>query len=65
MAKIALKVTLDDNLPKYMNGIIRVSSVISEDENGNKIKDHQELVDNTEYHLEQELISDIAKRLKR
>lgn len=30
-----VKIYLDDNVPEYMEGIIRCSSVISEDENGN------------------------------
>jgi hypothetical protein len=58
-----VKVYLDDNMPEYMQGIIRCGSVISEDENGNELKDHQELIDNKEYHSREDLIEDIAKRL--
>jgi hypothetical protein len=58
-----VKVYLDDNVPEYMEGIKRCGSVISEDENGDKIKDHQELIDNTEYHSAEELIKDVANRL--
>jgi hypothetical protein len=46
-----------------MDGIIRCGSVISKDENGNEITDHQELIDNTEYHSVEELIEDVATRL--
>ncbi len=64
MKQIAhVRITLDDNVPESMDGIIRVGSVISEDENGNIIKDHQELVDNIEYHTRQELINSVGKRL--
>lgn len=58
-----VKVYLDDNVPEYMEGIIRCGSVISEDENGDEIKDHQELIDNTEYHSAKELIEDVANKL--
>jgi hypothetical protein len=47
-----------------MAGIIRASSIISEDKNGKKIKDYQDLIDNTEYYSREELIEDIARRLK-
>lgn len=59
-----IKVYLDDNVPKYMAGIIRCGSVISEDENGDEIRDHQELIDNTAYHSAKDLIEDVARRLK-
>lgn len=59
-----VRVCLDDNVPEYMAGIIRCSSVISEDENGDEIEDHQELVDNTEYHSAKDLIEDVSRRLK-
>jgi hypothetical protein len=58
-----VQVHLDDNVPEYMAGVIRCGSVISEDEDGNKLKDHQELIDNTEFHSEQELIEYVAKQL--
>ena len=64
MKKIAyVKVFLDDDVPEYMNGIIRCGSVISEDEDGNELKDHQELIDNTEFHSEQELINHVANAI--
>ncbi len=58
-----VRITLDDNVPEYMDGIIRCGSVISEDQNGNTIKNHQELIDNTEFHSESELIASVAQRL--
>lgn len=58
-----VRITLDDNVPKSMSGIIRCGSVISEDENGKQIKDHQELVDNTEFPSEEQLIAYVAKHL--
>jgi len=58
-----VKIYLDDNVPEYMGGIIRCGSVISENENGDEIKDHQELIDNTEYHSTKELIEDVADKL--
>ena len=53
---------LDDNVPEYMDGIIRINSVISKSKNGDEIN-HQELIDNTEYHSSNELIQNIATRL--
>lgn len=58
-----VRITLDDNVPESMSGIIRCGSVISEDKNGKQIKDHQELIDNTEFHSKAQLIASIAKRL--
>lgn len=58
-----VKIHLDDNVPEYLQGIIRCGSVISEDEDGNELKDHQDLIDNTEYQSPAELIEDVAKRL--
>ena len=46
-------VYLDDDVPDYMDGIIRIGSVISYDENDND-KNHQDLVDNTEFFNENE-----------
>lgn len=64
MATINLvRITLDDSVPESMSGIIRCGSVISEDENGRQIKDHQELIDNAEFHSEEQLIASVAKRL--
>lgn len=54
---------MDDNVPEYMDGIIRCGSVLSYDKNSIEV-DHQELIDNTEYHSEDELVEDIAKRLE-
>ncbi len=59
---VYVDVKLDDNVPEYMDGIIRCSSVISEDKNGERFN-HQELIDNTEYHSVDELVKDVASRL--
>ncbi|MDO9209028.1 MAG: hypothetical protein Q7T91_12335 [Sulfuricurvum sp.] len=64
MATIAsVIITLDDDVPEYMSGIIRCGSVVSEDKDGNQIGDHQELIDNTEFHTEDQLIDYVAKHL--
>jgi hypothetical protein len=64
MATIAcIKVYLDDNVPESMGGIIRISSVVAEDENGDEIKKYPELIDNAEYHSENSLIKHVAKEL--
>jgi hypothetical protein len=44
-----VKVSLDEDVPEYMNGIFRIGSVISEDEQGNE-NDHDNLVNNSEFH---------------
>lgn len=56
-------ITLDENIPEYMSDILRCEIVISFDENGNE-KNHQNLIDNNEFHSEKELIYHIADRLK-
>lgn len=65
MGKIVeVRIELDDTVPAYMAGIIRCGSVRSYDKNGKLCVDHKELVDNTEYHSEAEMIFDVARRLK-
>lgn len=64
MSSIAyVRVYLDDDVPEYMQGIIRCGSVFSDDEDGKELKTHEEIIDNTEYHSAQELINDVASRL--
>jgi hypothetical protein len=64
MKKIAhVMVHLDDDMPEYMIGVHRCGSVISEDEDGNELKDHQELIDNMEFHSVEALIAHVAKEL--
>lgn len=58
-----VRVYLDDDVPEYMQGIIRCGSIISEDEDGNELRSHEDLIDNTDYHSTQELIDDIAQRM--
>lgn len=55
-------VYLDDDVPDYMDGIIRIGSVISYDENDND-KNHQDLVDNTEFFDENEIKIFVKERL--
>lgn len=43
-----VKISLDEDVPEYMNGIFRIGSVISEDEKGNE-SHHEDLVDNLEF----------------
>mgnify|MGYP000932441177 CR=1 FL=1 len=59
---VYVKIYLDDNVPEYMTGILRCGSVFSYDEEDNET-DHQDLIDNTEYHSEDEMKKDIASRL--
>lgn len=58
-----VEIYLDDNVPEYMEGIIRCGSVISKDKNDNIIKNHQDLIDNTEYYSAEDMIKDVANRL--
>lgn len=58
-----VSVQLDDDVPEYMDGVIRCGSVISQDEDGNELQDHQELIDNTEFRSADELISYVAGKL--
>ena len=60
---VSVKVFLDDNVPEYMSGIIRCGSVVKEYESGKEV-DCPELIDNTEFHSEEGLIKDVAKRLR-
>lgn len=57
-----VRVYLDDKVPEYMTGIIRCGSVLSYDEQGNET-DHQELINNAEFHHEHELIAYVASKL--
>lgn len=64
MKEIAyVKIYLDGDAPEDMSGILRCGSVISEDEDGNELKDHQELIDNSEFHSEEALIKYVAEKL--
>jgi len=59
----SVRITLDDDIPEYMVGVFRCGSVISEDEDGNQIKDYPELIDNAEFRNQEELIAYVAKKL--
>ena len=59
-------VFLDDNVPEYMDGIIRVGSVTFFNAEGKEIRDvalNNQLVDNSEFHSKSQLIKSVAKRL--
>ena len=53
----------DDNAPEYIAGIIRCGSVISFDENGKELNNHQDLIDNTEFRSQAEMINYVAAEL--
>lgn len=64
-----VNISLDGNVPEYMDGIYRIGSVISYDNNDSIIKDHQELVDNTEFNnadgnAKQEIVDYVALKLE-
>ncbi|MGG3726031.1 hypothetical protein ABET23_03660 [Bacillus wiedmannii] len=61
-------VSLDENVPEYMEGIIRVGSAEYYDADGKVIDESSldkelDVVDNTEFHSETELKEAVAKRL--
>ncbi len=58
-----VNIYLDDDVPEYMDGIIRCGSVTSVNYLGETLESHDELIDNTEYHSEEEMIADVAERL--
>lgn len=58
-----VKVYLDDDVPEYMEGIIRVGSVEIEDEGGNVLSSKIDLVDNAEFQTERDLREYVAKKL--
>lgn len=58
-----VQVFLDQDKPGFMDGIYRCQSVISYDAEGNQLSDHEELVDNSEFHSLEDLRRDIANRL--
>lgn len=57
-----VKISLDEDIPEYMNGISRIGSVISEDEQG-KESYHDDLVDNSEFHSIDALKKHVADSL--
>ena len=57
-----VRVYLDENTPEYMDGIFRIGSVISEDEQGNE-SDHDDLIDNSEFHSIDALKKHVADSL--
>lgn len=57
-----VKISLDEDVPEYMNGIFRIGSVISEDEKGNE-SHHEDLVDNLEFRSIDALKQHVANSL--
>lgn len=57
-----VKIYLDDTIPEYMNGIIRCGLCEIVYDNGH-VEYDDTVVDNREYHSEDEMKNDIAKRL--
>lgn len=62
MQIIKVIIYIDDNMPEYMDGIVRVGDVIVQFKDETE-KSMQELIDNTEYHTERELVEDISSKL--
>lgn len=58
-----VKVYLDEEVPEYMAGIIRIGSVVSEDEKCNE-RSHEKLVDNMEFSSEDLLKQHVSNYLK-
>lgn len=57
-----VKIYLEDIVPDYMKGIMRCGAVLSYDENHSET-DHQELIDNTEFHTVEALINYVSNKL--
>ncbi|WP_369899728.1 hypothetical protein [Bacillus manliponensis] len=66
-------ISLDDDIPEYMEGLIRIGSAEFYDANGNiidngsvirELNSDLDLIDNTEFHSEEELKEYVAKKLK-
>lgn len=62
MSIACVKIYLDEDFPEYMNGILRIGRVISEDEQGNETH-HDNLVDNSEFHSIDALKKHVADSL--
>lgn len=60
IGKIA-KLKLSIEHPEQLLGISRVESLILCDEQGEELMNDQDIVDNQEYHSDNELINEIAK----
>lgn len=62
---VSVEVMIDDNIPEYMSGILRIGSVklIREFEDSWKSEYVDELVDNTEFHTEEGLSKFVSERL--
>ena len=57
-----VRISLDKDVPEYMNGIFRIGNVISEDEKGDE-SHHEDLVDNLEFRSIDALKQHVANSL--
>ncbi|MDD4853706.1 MAG: hypothetical protein PHW70_11395 [Acinetobacter towneri] len=62
MSISCVKIYLDEDVPESMDGIFRIGSVILEDEQGNE-SNHDDLVDNSEFHSIDALKKHVADSL--
>jgi len=62
---VSVEVIIDDNMPEYMEGILRIGSVKLEREyqDSRKTEFVDELVDNTEFHTEKALRKFVSQKL--
>lgn len=58
----SINIYLDDNVPEYMNGVLRIGSVIISTINNQEF-DIQELVDNKDFHSEKAIENFVDKML--
>jgi hypothetical protein len=57
-------VWLDEEVPEYMMGILRIAEVCAEDEHGNDVSHGIGFVDNTEFRSHDAIIEHVADLLK-
>lgn len=58
-----VEVTLDQDVPEYMEGILRIGTVQIVFEDGTR-EDHDELVDNSEFRSEEAIRKFVSKKLQ-
>jgi len=58
----SVEVVLDDDIPEYMEGIIRIGSITKVFDNGKSIESDEQTT-NEEFQSERELIDFVAKKL--
>lgn len=63
---VSAQIYLDENVPEYMEGLMRLGSIEFFDEDGEIVHNvtlNNDLVDNSEFHDKIRLIEYVAKRL--